>query len=113
MNVRQKLPSVTTLQQSPTEERRVRLIKYTVAMTIRVVCIVLMIFVQGWWLLLCAAGAIFLPYFAVIIANAARIGNDTDVARPGPLMVTREGAQSAQPMESGAGHVTVTARERG
>jgi predicted tellurium resistance membrane protein TerC len=113
MNMRQKLPSVTTLQQSPTEERRVRLIKYTVAMTIRVVCIVLMIFVQGWWLLLCAAGAIFLPYFAVIIANAARIGSEPDVARPGPLMVTDEGAESPSPAAAWSETVTVTARERG
>ena len=83
--MRQKLPSITTLQQSPEEERRTRFIKYTVAMVIRVICIVLMLFVQGWWLLLCAAGAILLPYFAVIIANAVRIGDANDVARPGPL----------------------------
>jgi hypothetical protein len=83
--MRQKLPSVTTLQQSPHEERRARFIKYTVAMVIRVVCIVLMLFVQGWWLLLCAAGAVLLPYFAVIVANAVRIGDAGDVVRPGPL----------------------------
>ena len=83
--MRHTLPSITTLRQSPEEERRARFIKYTVAMVIRVVCIVLMLFVQGWWLLLCAAGAILLPYFAVIVANAVRIGDATDVARPGPL----------------------------
>ena len=83
--MRQKLPSITTLQQSPDEERRARFIKYTVAMVIRVICIVLMLFVQGWWLLLCAAGAILLPYFAVIVANAVRIGEVEDVMRPGPL----------------------------
>jgi hypothetical protein len=83
--MRQKLPSITTLQQSPEEERRTRFIKYTVAMGIRVVCIVLMLFVEGWWLLLCAAGAILLPYFAVVVANAVRIGDGADVARPGPL----------------------------
>ena len=44
--------------------------KYLIAMTIRVVCIVAAIFVEGWLMWLCFAGAIFLPYFAVVIANA-------------------------------------------
>jgi hypothetical protein len=92
MHMRQKPPSVTTLQRSPTEERRVRFVKYTVAMTIRVVCIVFMIFVEGWWLLLCAAGAILLPYFAVIIANAVRVGGGPEVVRPGPLMLSGSGS---------------------
>jgi hypothetical protein len=39
-------------------------------MTIRVICIVSAIFVEGWLMWLCFAGAIFLPYFAVVIANA-------------------------------------------
>ncbi len=94
--MRQKLPSVTTLQRSPTDERRVRFIKYTVAMTIRVVCIVLMVFVEGWWLLVCAAGAVFLPYFAVIIANAVRLESVPDVVRPGPLMLSPGRGESAQ-----------------
>lgn len=44
--------------------------KYLIAMTIRVICIVSAIFVEGWLMWLCFAGAIFLPYFAVVIANA-------------------------------------------
>ena len=46
------------------------MIKYTIAMTIRVVCIVVAIFVEGWLMWLAFAGAIFLPYFAVVLANA-------------------------------------------
>jgi hypothetical protein len=94
--MRQKLPSVTTLQRSPTDERRVRFVKYTIAMTIRVVCIVLMVFVEGWWLLVCAAGAVLLPYFAVIIANAVRLGDVPQVVRPGPLMLSPGMGDSAQ-----------------
>jgi hypothetical protein len=45
-------------------------VKYLIAMTIRVICIVSAIFVEGWLMWLCFAGAIFLPYFAVVIANA-------------------------------------------
>jgi hypothetical protein len=46
------------------------MVKYLIAMTIRVICIVSAIFVEGWLMWLCFAGAIFLPYFAVVIANA-------------------------------------------
>lgn len=47
------------------------MLKYTLAMTIRVVCIVLAMVVQGWLMWVCFAGAILLPYFAVVIANAS------------------------------------------
>ena len=61
--------SVTSLPLSPEEERHLRMVKYTLAMAIRMVCIVAMLFVTGWWLVMCAIGAILLPYFAVIVAN--------------------------------------------
>lgn len=62
--------SITTVSESPDDERRSRMLKYTVAMTIRVVCIVTAILVEGWLMWLAFAGAIFLPYFAVVLANA-------------------------------------------
>jgi len=66
-----KTQSVTSLEVSPEEERRNRFIKYTVAMIIRSVCVVLAVLVPlGWLTVLFAAGAVFLPYFAVVIANA-------------------------------------------
>ena len=43
--------------------------KYAITMTIRMLCIAAMPFVSGWWILVCAAGAVFLPYFAVVVAN--------------------------------------------
>lgn len=46
------------------------MIKYTVAMSVRMVCIVLGVFSQGWLMWIFFALAVFLPYFAVIIANA-------------------------------------------
>jgi endonuclease/exonuclease/phosphatase (EEP) superfamily protein YafD len=40
-------------------------------MIIRVVCVVLAVIVPlGWLTIVFAAGAVFLPYFAVVIANA-------------------------------------------
>ncbi|SDZ05428.1 DUF3099 domain-containing protein [Herbiconiux ginsengi] len=61
--------SVTSIPRSPEDERRSRMTKYLVTMGIRIVCLVLMLFVQGWWLAVCAAGAILLPYFAVVLGN--------------------------------------------
>jgi len=61
------------------------MIKYTIAMSIRVVCIALCLVVPGWWLLLPAAGAVFLPYFAVVIANNVHTGGSGRVRRPGTI----------------------------
>jgi hypothetical protein len=63
------------------------MLKYTLAMTIRVVCIVLAMFVDGWLMWLAFAGAIFLPYFAVVLANAqgpkqGEISRVTQVIKP-------------------------------
>jgi hypothetical protein len=81
-----KQQSITTLPASPDDERRRRMIRYTVTMGIRMVCIVLMLFVQGWWLLVCALGAILLPYFAVIAANVHGDPRAPMVLRPGAIV---------------------------
>jgi hypothetical protein len=60
------------------------MIKYSVTMGIRLVCILLCLFVQGWWLLLCAAGAVLLPYVAVVLANAVD-SRVSSVERPGTV----------------------------
>lgn len=62
--------SVTNLSLSPEEERRGRMIRYTIAMVIRMICIVLAFLVQGWLMWVCFALAIILPYWAVVIANS-------------------------------------------
>lgn len=72
--------SLTSIAQSPEDERKSRMIKYTIAMTIRVVCIVLAMVVQGWLMWICFAGAILLPYFAVVIANGVGSGQDQSSA---------------------------------
>jgi hypothetical protein len=57
------------------------MIKYTAAMSIRVVCIILAVMVQGWLMWVFFAGAIFLPYFAVVIANAVGSSRSNDLAK--------------------------------
>ena len=78
--------SVTSLPQSPTEERRQRMIRYTVAMSVRMLCFILVFLVPGWWMLVCAIGAIVLPYFAVIVANVGMAQVGATVERPGAVV---------------------------
>jgi len=67
--MKQSQQSITSLPQSPEDERRKRMTKYLITMGIRIVCLILMLFVRGWWLVIVAAGAILLPYFAVVLGN--------------------------------------------
>ncbi|BDZ53085.1 DUF3099 domain-containing protein [Agromyces marinus] len=78
--------SITSLPPSPEAERHARMVKYTVMMSIRVACIVALLFVQGWWLLVFALGAVFLPYFAVVVANVATSRGGAAPERPGGLV---------------------------
>lgn len=88
--MKKKLQSATSLPLSPDEERRIRMIKYTLAMTIRMACIIAMLFVSGWWLIVCAAGAIALPYFAMIVANVKMTPKTTEVERPSTIVLYQE-----------------------
>ncbi|GAB3387465.1 hypothetical protein GCM10027568_07210 [Humibacter soli] len=87
-----KHDSITSLPHAPADERRTRMLEYTVMMSIRVLCIVSLIWVRGWWLLIPAAGAVFLPYFAVVVANAVRPRPATPL-RPGSILPAGPQAQ--------------------
>ena len=50
---------------------RERMIKYALAMGIRMVCLILIFVVDGWFKLVAVAGAVFLPWIAVVIANGS------------------------------------------
>ena len=91
---------ITMLPPSPEAERRSRMIKYTIAMSIRVLCIFAMLFAQGWWLAVFAAGAIFLPYVAVVLANVSGPTRDQQVLRPGSIVPTTRAEPTAQAPDS-------------
>jgi hypothetical protein len=61
--------SITDAATAHSEEMRQRMIKYAVAMGIRMVCLILIFVVDGWFKLVPVLGAVFLPWVAVIIAN--------------------------------------------
>lgn len=48
------------------------MVNYGIAMSIRVVCILAVFVVPGWFKLLPAFAAVLLPYLAVVAANAPR-----------------------------------------
>ena len=61
--------SITDAAAAHSEDMRERMIKYAVAMGIRMVCLILIFVVDGWFKLVAVAGAVFLPWIAVVIAN--------------------------------------------
>lgn len=65
------------------------MVKYSIMMLIRVICLVVVLFIPGWWKLIPAAGAIFLPYFAVIVANVGTSTSQSEVLRPGAIVPVR------------------------
>lgn len=75
------------------------MIKYSVAMGVRIVCIVLMLFTHGWWLLVFGAGAVLLPYVAVVIANSTKNNAVMEVERPGSMLPTTQAEPETPPEE--------------
>jgi hypothetical protein len=68
---------------------------YTIAMSIRTVCFLLVVIVPDWWRFVFAVGAIVLPYFAVVIANVGSSGA-VDVIKPAPAATQLELEQRRQ-----------------
>jgi hypothetical protein len=89
--------SVTSLPVSPADDRRARMIRYCIAMGVRLLCVIACFFVQGWWLLLPALGAIVLPYVAVVLANVTVGGRGGTVVRPGAIVRVRPPATPVVP----------------
>ena len=84
--MRTKPTAITELPQSPDAERRTRMIRYTIAMSIRMVCFALAIVIQDWWRVIPLIAALVLPYIAVVIANNVSRTGSSPVARPGGLV---------------------------
>jgi len=63
--------SITDAAAAHSEDMRQRMIKYALAMGIRMVCLILIFVVDGWFKIIAVAGAVFLPWIAVVIANGS------------------------------------------
>lgn len=75
------------------------MLKYSIAMSIRLACLIALLFAQGWWLFVFAAGAICLPYIAVVLANVGAPRADMTVQRPGGVVVIPERPASREDSE--------------
>ena len=79
--------SISDAREAHSDEMRTRMIRYTVSMSIRLVCFILVFVVPyGWLSWVMIAGAVFLPYFAVILANG---GSDTSNIRHSDALLDR------------------------
>lgn len=79
--------SISDARESHSDEMRTRMIRYTVSMSIRLVCFILVFVVPyGWLSWVMIAGAVFLPYFAVVVANG---GGDTSNIRHSDALIDR------------------------
>ena len=81
---RNDVQSATALPDSPLEDRRKRMRRYSIAMSIRMACLILVFMVPDWWKLVFGIGAILLPYVAVVLANVGACGATNAIA-PGPV----------------------------
>lgn len=81
---------ITELPPSPAEEQAARFRRYAITMGIRTLCVIACLFTPGWWLLVPAIGAVFLPYVAVVLANAVGARRRGAVERPGGIVVPRD-----------------------
>ena len=64
--------SITGVTASTTESQKSRQRKYLISMSIRTACFILAILTTGWLRWVFFTGALLLPYFSVIVANAGR-----------------------------------------
>jgi hypothetical protein len=84
---KQPIQSATSLPPSPDAERKTRMLKYTVAMVLRLICFLILVLLPlSWWSLVPLAGAVILPYVAVVLANTVIQSKVTPVERPGSLV---------------------------
>lgn len=89
---------MTSVGVNPAADRAHRMRMYFLAMSLRVVCIVSLFWVRGFWIILAALGAVVLPYVAVLLANAVSHAGGNAAVAPDPLQLT--GTQPAEPTEA-------------
>jgi Flp pilus assembly protein TadB len=64
--------SVTDAQPGHSEDLDSRIVRYAWMMSIRIVCFLLAVLTPSPWRWMFVVAAVFLPYFAVVMANARR-----------------------------------------
>lgn len=81
--------TITEAQRALSDEQTGRTRRYLVSMAIRTACVIAAIFVPGWPRWVFIAGAVALPYLAVVVANAGRENDE-----PGDVGVADQGRRA-------------------
>jgi Flp pilus assembly protein TadB len=68
---------ITTAAESLTREQSARAKRYFISMMARTACFILAVITPSPWRWFFLLGAVFLPYFAVVLANATRTRSAT------------------------------------
>lgn len=63
---------ITTARKSVADDQATRVRGYVISMTIRIVCFGLAVVTAGVWRWIFVAGALLIPYIAVVFANGGR-----------------------------------------
>lgn len=95
--------SATSLPHAPRDGEAARFRRYLVTMGIRIGCFILAVVIQpfGWWTWVLLAGAIFLPYFAVVVANVGMDASATTAEAPAREITAAPPAPAAAASDRG------------
>ena len=82
-----KVFDITSAQNAMTRDQAGRQKRYFISMMIRTGCFILTVLLPNPWRWIALAGAVTLPYFAVVIANAGRetVSRGSDIVEDKPL----------------------------
>ncbi|GEK81258.1 DUF3099 domain-containing protein [Agrococcus baldri] len=100
--VRDSAGSLTDLPMSPDEDRQRRFRLYFYLMLARVAALGVFFIVPDWWKLIPAFFAVFIPYFAVVIANVSTHRTTDGLEAPNALPPGPSAAPAAPATPSSA-----------
>ncbi|GAA3624133.1 hypothetical protein GCM10022200_03010 [Microbacterium awajiense] len=89
--------SATSLPRAPRDSAHARSTRYLVMMGVRVLCFVLMVVITpyGWYTWVFGLAAVFLPYFAVVLANVGEEGKNRPAESPERVLTAGPSAPEA------------------
>ena len=94
-----EVQSLTSARVPHSQDQHARQVRYLISMVIRTVCFALAVFVDGPMRWVFIAGAVFLPYVAVVLANAGRETGGRGPVTPAAVPLTALGTGPAVPPE--------------
>ena len=106
-------PVITDARSAASQEQATRQRRYAITMAFRTACFIAMIFVPGGFRWVLFAGAVFLPYIAVIFANQAQQRPPGDAAGAAANPETLPPSPPARSAARSSAARSMTTRSRG